>query len=212
MAGKQFPYPDAWYRNNNKNEAGEPAPLDVSCVLFEPGQVRFLTAPERHKGQGPVQRALDNGRLLGPFETEDHAHGNVKNQPPESILKAQAVKAAEAQAAAEKETEASSEQVIEESSTPTAPTAPEAAAGSEDMPPVPLTVEKAIEAAGTDDSKTIVVASDGSATLEAHAAVSDVGALSTSAFDDETPTPVPAPAPVKAEKPSQSSSGKKKNK
>lgn len=91
---KTFPFGDAWYRNDSKNKNGEPAPLDVGYCTFKPGQVRFLTARERHAANEPMEMALVNGRLAGPFDTE--ADATLNGRVDEMKAKAAADAAAEA--------------------------------------------------------------------------------------------------------------------
>lgn len=70
---REHAFGHGWYRNASANADGEPAALDVGYCVFKPDQVRFLTDRERHAANEPFEVALANGRLLGPFETEEEA-------------------------------------------------------------------------------------------------------------------------------------------
>lgn len=101
---KVFPFDDAWYRNASLNKDGEPAPLDVGYCIFKPGQVRFLTARERHAANEPFEAALVNGRLLGPFATQADAESRVAARDlAAEAAEAERVKAELAKAAADAE-------------------------------------------------------------------------------------------------------------
>lgn len=184
---KNLPFSDGWYKNLSFDKNEHPVPLNIGFCVFQPLQVRFLSARERHAAGDPMQKALDNGRLSGPFKTKEEAEGGVRLSPAQKRGDA-AYKAAldagksESEAGREAMAAAYGDQMTNESK-PAPASAPAPAPSSEPVvpvapPPAPVAPVASEPLLKVEPGASISVATDAA------------GPLTVSA-----PAPVPAPAP-----------------